>query len=209
MTKSIENAKPIAKLLEAVRGVMERDVALKLYALEDLRLTIESRKELAKTLIAGGASEREAAQALGVERTTIRRDVGKKKQPGGGKSPATETKSSNKSNSDGANSPELEGDETIHSNGQGQKKDRPARNTRGWLNEAVKLARTVHKNHGESTHKHLDPNILRQAVDEPEKKADTLRKGARAFLIIADKLDPPPPIEDTESDATSDADRAD
>src|SRR5262245_52843467 len=84
MTKKsdpVANAKPIARLLEAVRDVIDRDVALKLYGPEDLRLTIESRKKVAQALIAGGASEREAAQALGVHQATIRRDLGKDKTP--------------------------------------------------------------------------------------------------------------------------------
>lgn len=73
----IENAKPIAKLLEAVRAVMNRDVQLGLYQPDTLRLTVESRKRIAVAMIEGGVSEREAAKALGVSKTAIRNDIGK------------------------------------------------------------------------------------------------------------------------------------
>jgi Trp operon repressor len=98
-----KNAKPIAKLLEAVREVIERDLGLKLYSPEDLRLTIESRQKVAKTLIAGGASERDVAHTLGVDRTTIRRDLGRLS---GSKRPEHDAKSSNKSTDDGAKGPD-------------------------------------------------------------------------------------------------------
>jgi Trp operon repressor len=78
----IENAKPIVKLLEAVRAVVDRDLELGLYQPDTLRLTIEARKKIATAMIEGGASERDAAKALGVDRSTIRRDAGKLKQAG-------------------------------------------------------------------------------------------------------------------------------
>jgi len=87
MTKSVENAKPIGKLLEAVHDVVERDLALKLYEPKHLRLTIAKRKEVAQVYIASGMSQREAALALGVNQSTIQRDLGKKKQPGRANSP--------------------------------------------------------------------------------------------------------------------------
>lgn len=47
-----------------------------------LQLTIGARREEAKRLVDGGMSERAAAKVLGVERSTIQRDLGKKKQHG-------------------------------------------------------------------------------------------------------------------------------
>ena len=104
MTKSVENAKPIGKLLEAVHDVVERDLALKLYEPKHLRLTIAKRKEVAQVYIASGMSQREAALALGVNQSTIQRDLGKKKQPGRANSPDEGKKTSNKSEPSGANS---------------------------------------------------------------------------------------------------------
>jgi hypothetical protein len=43
---------------------------------EALRLTVATRKEMAKQLVDGGMSKRKAAQALGVHHATIVRDTG-------------------------------------------------------------------------------------------------------------------------------------
>ena len=71
-----ENVKPIAKLLEAVRGVVDRDIKLGLYEGEDLRLTIEARKEAVKQLADQGLSNRQIAKAVGADEATVRRDKG-------------------------------------------------------------------------------------------------------------------------------------
>jgi len=80
--------------------------------------------------------------------------------------------------------------------------------TRRLLAEAVKHALEAHKKYGHLKPEHLDPNILRQAVDEPDKLVDTLRMGGRAFITLADEivsalttppaLLPPPMFDDTD-----------
>jgi len=113
------------------------------------------------------------------------------------------------STSSGSNRPESEGD------GQGQEKDWRVRNTRGWLNQEVNFAVSAHKKHGQPKQKkveyHRDPNILLQAVDEPEKKAASLRKGGcaliargRTLLTLAEAVESAfglLPPEDTASDS--------
>jgi hypothetical protein len=126
MTDKLENVKPIAKLLEAVRDVIDRDVALKLYAPEDLRLTVEKRQAVAKALIASGVSERNAARALGVGRATVRRDVGKLQQPGPNR-PEGESENPNKSMSGGSNRPDHEVDPKLEAGRQAAEETVPRR----------------------------------------------------------------------------------
>jgi hypothetical protein len=90
-----ENAKPVAKLLEAVRGVIERDVNLHLYSQEDLRFTIQSRQRVARALIESGVSERDTARTLGVARTTVRRDTGRETSSGPNRSTRSQESSTN------------------------------------------------------------------------------------------------------------------
>jgi transposase-like protein len=97
-----ENAKPVAKLLEAVRGVIERDVGLHLYSQEDLRFTIQSRQRVARALIESGASERETAQALGVNRSTVRRDASRLS---GSNRPTRRAENSTQTRASGSNRP--------------------------------------------------------------------------------------------------------
>jgi len=205
MTKSIENVKPIGKLLEAVHDVVKRDLALKLYAPEDLRLTIAKRKEVTQAYIASGMSQREAAQALGVDQSTIRRDLGKNLAS---KRRGDEDKNTSKSKPSASN----RRDENRDGQGQ-QKKDWRVEETRRLLGEAKKLALDAHKKYGHPAQEHLDPNILRQAVDEPDKLVTTLRLGGQALNTLADEVEgalttpfalPPPMFDDTPGNATPD-----
>ena len=61
--------------------------------------------------------------------------------------------------------------------------------TRRWLAEAVKHALEAHKKYGHLKQEYLDPNILRQAVDEPDKLVATLRLGGRALNTLADEVE--------------------
>jgi transposase len=54
---------------------------------ERARQVVLERKRVAKALIDGGASERKAAKALGVGRSTVRHDLGRTKRPAGPKGP--------------------------------------------------------------------------------------------------------------------------
>ena len=80
--------------------------------------------------------------------------------------------------------------------------------TRRWLAEAVKHALEAHKKYGHLKQEHFDLNILRQAVDEPDKLVATLRLGGRALNTLADEVEcalttpaallPPPMFDDTD-----------
>ena len=89
----LENAKPIAQLIEALklagiatRDIIQRDLNAGQYDLEALRLIIESsgvlqakrdlRKELSEDLSKQGFSNRQIAKVLGVSPMTVGRDVG-------------------------------------------------------------------------------------------------------------------------------------
>lgn len=58
---------------------------------EDVRLTIEKRKETARALVDSGMSQRDAAKALGVSSKTIQRDLGQNVQENETECPVTET----------------------------------------------------------------------------------------------------------------------
>lgn len=62
-------------VLAAVSAQVRHLVGAGLVDAEKLRLTVEARREKAKGLVDGGMSHREAAEALGVTHTTIRRDL--------------------------------------------------------------------------------------------------------------------------------------
>ena len=80
--------------------------------------------------------------------------------------------------------------------------------TRRWFGEAVKHALEAHKKYGHLKQEYLDPNILRQALDEPDKLVTTLRLGGRALNTLADEVEcalttpaallPPPMFDDTD-----------
>jgi hypothetical protein len=75
-----------------------------------------------------------------------------------------------------------------------------------WFGEAVKHALEAHKKYGHLKQEYLDPNILRQAVDDPDKLVATLRLGGRALITLADEVEcalttppallPPPMFDD-------------
>jgi len=95
------HSKETIEVVRAALALAQRDVDLGLATIAEIeaiprtRFAPVERKKAARVLIARGASEREAAEVLGVERTTIRRDLGKKKQPGGAKAPKNGAKSPN------------------------------------------------------------------------------------------------------------------
>lgn len=70
------NVKPIIDLMESVKRVIKRDVALGLYEEPQLRLAIEDRKAVVAELKAQGCSNREIARVLGVDESTVRADQG-------------------------------------------------------------------------------------------------------------------------------------
>ena len=86
--------------------------------------------------------------------------------------------------------------------------------TRRWLAEAVKHALEAHKKYGHLKQEYLDPNILRQALDEPDKLVATLRLGGRALNTLADEVEcalttppallPPPMFDDPPDNSTPD-----
>lgn len=63
------------EVLAAVSAQVRHLVDIGLVEPDKLRLTIAARREQAKALVDGGMSQREAARALGVDETTIRRDL--------------------------------------------------------------------------------------------------------------------------------------
>lgn len=67
--------KPTLALLKATYDIVERDVGLGLITEQDMRFTIEARKETAKRLAANGMSQRQIAKATGVSKTQVIRDL--------------------------------------------------------------------------------------------------------------------------------------
>jgi N6-adenosine-specific RNA methylase IME4 len=63
-------------VIAAVRDQVRHLVDVGLVQADKLRLTIEARREKAQELIDFGLSQREAAKELGVDRSTVRRDLG-------------------------------------------------------------------------------------------------------------------------------------
>jgi N6-adenosine-specific RNA methylase IME4 len=70
-----ENAKPTIDLLLATKAVIERDLKLGLVTENQLRFTVEARKETAKKLAAEGFSTRDIAAVTGADQSTIVRDL--------------------------------------------------------------------------------------------------------------------------------------
>jgi len=112
-----KDATLMANLLIAANEMAERDFALNRYTREDLshivvtRLTKAARKKVVPKLIASGLSQDQVAALIGVNTSTIQRDLGtkpessKKSEPVEAKSPNDETKSSKKSEPVEAKSP--------------------------------------------------------------------------------------------------------
>src|SRR5262245_14111069 len=83
-----DHSKATIDLLLATKAVVERDLGLGLITEDQLRYTIEARKELVKKLRAEGLSQSQIAKATGVSRRTVRDDLGAKRQENGRKAPA-------------------------------------------------------------------------------------------------------------------------
>jgi hypothetical protein len=71
---------------------------------------------------------------------------------------------------------------------QGEEQDWRVEETRRLLGEAAKLALEAHKKYGHLKPEHLDPNILRQAVDEPDQLVATFDLGIRALTTLRDEV---------------------
>lgn len=95
----------LGALLKVANGLIQYDIDSGLSTIESVdkaskgvRLTMEKRKEIAKTLVASGVSTRKAAKVTGVSQTQIRRDAspkGSKASPKG-----SENKPRSKANAD-------------------------------------------------------------------------------------------------------------
>src|SRR5260370_33029356 len=70
-----QQAQVTVDLLIATKAVVERDVGLGIVTENQLRLTIEARKEKAKELRDKGLSTRQIAKVTGASQRTIARDV--------------------------------------------------------------------------------------------------------------------------------------
>lgn len=74
------------KLLTGVRDLVDWGVDGGHTTPEQLRLTVEARRETAAKLIEGGLSQRQAAKALGVDESTVRADMRENPAENAGKS---------------------------------------------------------------------------------------------------------------------------
>jgi transposase-like protein len=82
--------------------------------------------------------------------------------------------------------------------------------TNRWFAKAEKHAQGAIQL-GHPAQQHLDPAILRQALDNPEQTEAALRKGGEALITLADEVKralapptPPPMFDDAPGDASSD-----
>jgi hypothetical protein len=95
-----------------------------------------------------------------------------------------------------------------HHKAHGKEQDWRVEETRRFLNEAKKFALEAHKKYGHLKQEHLDSEVLRQAVDEPDKLVATLRLGGQALITLAEEVEsalptppallPPPMFDDTD-----------
>jgi hypothetical protein len=76
MSNDPEFTKLLGNHLLNAKGFLDWGIDRGFTTPEDLRLTIEKRKETARELVNGGMSRRQAAKALGVDKRTIGRDLG-------------------------------------------------------------------------------------------------------------------------------------
>jgi transposase len=70
-----QNALPVAKAIEALYEIVERDVGLGLYDAQTLRFTVEARKEVVQKLSEQGLPNRKIAKLVGADEATVRRDL--------------------------------------------------------------------------------------------------------------------------------------
>jgi hypothetical protein len=75
-TEQAANAKPVIRLLEAARDIIDRDVDLGLYEMDAVRLTVAARKKTVKQLADQGLSQRQIAKVVGANQATVSRDLG-------------------------------------------------------------------------------------------------------------------------------------
>jgi hypothetical protein len=93
----------------------------------------------------------------------------------------------------------------------GQDEDWEVIESRRWWAQREQDALVLVKN-GRPAQKHLDPAILRQALDNPDQLLATLRAGGNASLALADMVEqalapptpPPPPMFDAGGGKTAD-----
>jgi N6-adenosine-specific RNA methylase IME4 len=81
-----------AGLLTKVRDLVDWGIEEGHTTADQLRLTIEARRELVAKLVEGGLSQRQAAKALGVDEGTVRGDLRKNSAPNAEKSRTSQTK---------------------------------------------------------------------------------------------------------------------
>jgi hypothetical protein len=74
-----EFTKLLGNHLINAKGFYDWGIGHGLTSPEEVRLTVEKRKEMAKQLVDGGMSKRKAAQALGVSEGTVRGDLSAQK----------------------------------------------------------------------------------------------------------------------------------
>jgi N6-adenosine-specific RNA methylase IME4 len=84
--------KVAAKVLEATRDLCDWGVAKGLTTHEKLRLSISDRQAMVGRLIDAGMSQRDAAKALGVDKRTVGRDLGRNAPKSGAHAPKRGTK---------------------------------------------------------------------------------------------------------------------
>jgi hypothetical protein len=92
--------------------------------------------------------------------------------------------------------------------GQGTQEDWQVGETRRYLNEALTHAKQALK-YGHPTQAHLNPDVLRKALDNPPQAMAALRLGGNALITLADEVEralappaPPPMFDDATTNAT-------
>jgi len=94
--------------------------------------------------------------------------------------------------------------------GQGTQENWQVGETRRWFAQAVKHAQGAIQ-YGHPASAHLDPTIVRAALDNPDQTEAALRAGGRGLITLADEVKralapptPPPMFDDAPGEATSD-----
>lgn len=75
-----DHGKATIDLFNATKAIVERDIGLGLITPERLRWTIEARKQVAKELADKGMSQRQIAEATGVSKPQVQRDLATQKE---------------------------------------------------------------------------------------------------------------------------------
>jgi hypothetical protein len=103
--KDEEFIKHINGLLAHVAGLGDWGIGRGFAKPEDYRLTVEKRKEVVKVLTDQGLSQRNVAKALGVDKKTVLRDLGKGKSKAGPNAPIDVGKDQGNQSKAGPNAP--------------------------------------------------------------------------------------------------------